>query len=336
MKIRFQTYLIKLRRQVNFRYHWSTEIYSFGKIYRQWLGVPKYFPLLFTSDHGVNLGRAIDPNIFDKPKRYIPHLTWNSHIVEASDFPKQLRRKGIVHPWVYWRLRNVVNPELLENRKGSVLFIAHSSGGSTTEGFNDEIMVDFLLGLPKTLFPISICVYYGDLSRTDRIDTFERHGFECLTLGNPWEPTFVNNFYSLLSTKKLLISQSYGSQIPLACEFGIPVLLIGQDAKEIDIESKMPKEYKSEDFKLLAESEKIVKSLFKEIHETPTQLQLEWARDKVGITYLGRMPILRLQLLTLSFLLVPIWFVSRIVIGNLRVIVSIVWNDLKQRALTLK
>jgi hypothetical protein len=332
MNIGFNKYLINLRGHLNFRFHWSSEIYSFGKIHRQWLGVPKYFPLLFTSDHGVNLGRAIDPNIFDRPKRFIPHLTWNSHIVEASDFPRQLRRKGIIHPWVYWRLRNVINPEPLENRKGSVLFISHSSGGSTTEGFNDKSMVDYLFGLPKTLFPISVCIYHGDLSRAERINIFEKHGFECLTLGDPWEPTFVNKFYSLLSTKKLLISQSYGSQIPLACEFGIPVLLIGQEAREIDLESKMPKEYKSEDLKLLADSENFVKLLFKEIHEIPTQSQLEWSRDKIGISYLNRMKILRVQLLTMSFLLIPIWFVSRIVIGNLRIVIGMVWKDLKQKA----
>lgn len=330
MIFRLQKYLKKLRRELKFRFHWSSEIYSYGKVYRQWLGLPKYFPLLFTSDHGVNLGRVIDPNIFDRPKRYIPHLTWNSQIVEASDFPRQLTRKGIVHPWVYWRIQNTVNPEPLENRRGSVLFIAHSSGGSTTKGFDDQSMVDYLLGLPQTLFPIVICVYFGDLSHTERISIFKRHGFECVTLGDPWAPEFVDNFYSLVATKKLLISQSYGSQIPLACEFGIPVLLMGQEAREIDLSTNKPKIYKSENPQMLAQGEIAVKSLFSEIYEIPTQVQLEWARERLGIKFLPNMRVLGFQLLVKSFLFAPLWFVSRVIIGNLRQILRIVWIDLSE------
>lgn len=323
--------LKSFRRVISFRFHWSSEIYSFGKIYRRWLKVPHFFPLLFTSDHGVNLGRAVDPNIFMNPNYCLPHLSWNSHIIEATDFPKRFRRIGIVHPWAYWRMYTKTTPDPLESRKGSVVFISHSSGGSSTVGYNDQQIIEYLDTLPEILQPVSICVFYGDLFRQARLKVFTQHGFRIVTVGDPWSPNFVDNFYSLLANKRLLISQSYGSQIPLASEFGIPVVLIGQEIMEVDDESQLPKEYTSENADLLSLSTTAVKALFKEFGETPTQVQLEWARDKLGFRYLPNMKTVRRKLILVSFLFLPFWFISETILGNLRRILTEILRKLRPK-----
>lgn len=321
-------YLQNLRLKLNFRFHWSSEIYSYGKIYRDWLGIPRFLPLIFTSDHGVNLGRAVDPKIFDSPSCFTPHLSWNSNIVEAEDFPKRFRRKGIIHPWIYWRMQRDIKPQIFQKRKGSVVFISHSSGGSTSRGYDDEKLLEYLSLLPNALQPISICIYHGDLDQRERVDHFKTNGFEIVTIGSPWDSNYVDHFYSLLADKRLLISQSYGSQIPLGCEFGIPVLLLGQDVCEVDSDTEKPKVYLSENFRLVEESELVAKRLFNEITNLPDSEQLAWSKEKLGFGYLKAMDKTKYQLIASLVFMIPIWFINQIIFRNCWNIVYSISKDL--------
>ena len=200
----------------------------------------------------------------------------------------------MVHPWVTYRKAQRFSPEDSALRNGTIFFPVHGAGGTLTLGIDDLGSVTFLSGLATDFHPIRVCVFFGDLN-TERVKSFTDAGFEVCTLGDPSAPEFVDNFYSLIGNCKLLVSEDYGSQVPLATEFGIPVQILGRKITAINLETN-----EIEDGFGVAEYEKNISQVYDLFARSYSEVQSEqrdWAEKILGLEFEGETTKIRKTLL---------------------------------------
>ena len=212
------------------QYDWTPEIYGLGKAYRRILNYPSFIPLVFFSDHGVNIDAANIPEHIDKETR-IPKLflTWNDKIYEDKDLQrsywqdKRIKFIFVEHPWVQYRKK--MKYQLPSSRKGTIFFPVHTAPGYAVDGFNDRESCTYLRSLNHEYHPISICLHMHDRG-TVREAFFQNAGFDVLTIGNSSSYDYVDKFYSTVSQFKSAISEGFGSQVAYLTDFGIPTEVI--------------------------------------------------------------------------------------------------------------
>lgn len=49
---------------------WTSEIYSFGRCFREWLNWPRFLPLPFYSDHGISFADHLAPHEVKNKSKY--------------------------------------------------------------------------------------------------------------------------------------------------------------------------------------------------------------------------------------------------------------------------
>lgn len=310
-----------MRSVLNFRFHWSSEIYSLGKCYREILGLPSFVPLLFTSDHGVNLGSAFDSGILELKEYWFPHLTWSpkvKNLEERLPFPKF---QGFPHPWVIYR--NKVGLESFEReiRNGVIYFPIHSSGGSKPYGFDDKSGIKFLKENFSGDSKVRVCLTHGDFNSA-RSNLYKEEGYEIVTVGNPWHSSFVDNFYNLIKDCQLLISEGFGSQVAYAVEFGIPVYIVPRTSFELD---EITGEIRRNFFENYPEVESTVQyaeQLFGKLDFEISDAQLHFVRDLLGFQFMDQQnnAIRKLRFRTAALL--PYWFFKYLIFKNILALLS--------------
>jgi hypothetical protein len=281
------------------------------------MSIPRFLPLLFTSDHGVNLGSAFDSGILGLNEKRIPHLTWSSRIRTLGMNGAIPEALGIVHPWVLYRRIHGINPSGIESRDKILYFPVHSSGGSVASGFDDIAGIEFLRNNFQDLSRISVCLTYGDL-HSFRRNIFENAGFKVVTVGHPFDRNFVDNFYNLLKRARILVSEGYGSQVAYAVEFGVPVCIIPRRAVELDELNHAPivnafENYADFDSRLLE-----VEDLFGKIVYEVSAEQILFAQSLLGFDFyeetFSTVKIIRKK----SFYFIPYWFIKYFLFRNIR------------------
>jgi hypothetical protein len=221
---------------------------------------------------------------------------------------------AVVHPWVTYRKAQKLSPEYSALRNGTVFFPVHGAGGMQILGTDDSESLRFLSGLEMDFHPIRICIFHGDLN-TERAKKFTNSGFEICTLGDPSAPDFIDNFYLLLGKTKLLVSEDYGSQVPLATEFGIPVQIlprkltaINSETQTIDFGFGVPEH---------EENLNLVYSLYSCAYSEVQSAQKLWSEKILGLEYEERSAKTRRRLLLRYLYLLPWWFFFDFTVRNL-------------------
>jgi hypothetical protein len=190
-------------------------------------------------------------------------------------------------------------------RNGVVFFPVHGSGGIQTLGIDDLESVRFLSALEIDSRFLRICIFHGDLS-SDRVKRFTDMGFEICSLGDPSAPEFIDNFYSLLENAKLLVSEDYGSHVPLATEFGIPVQILPRKITSINLETQAIED----GFGVPEYEENIshVYSLYSDAYSEVQPSQKLWSEKILGLEFEHRLAKTRRRLLLRYLYLFPYWF----------------------------
>lgn len=297
---------------MKFRFHWSSEIYSLGKTYRIWLGLPRFFPLLFTSDHGVGFGSAMDPEILAKKIRARIHLTFSPSIQSIYSNQKELKVWLVPHPWINYLAKR--DPNLETEKKGSIFFPYHTSGGSVVSGYSDESSITMLKNLPDHYHPVVVSLHESDL-QSPRASIFQRD-FEVRTAGKGFSEDYVDGFLQMVKDRKYAFSESWGSQVFYCTFLGIPVQVIPRDIKVIDVASGT---------EIVGKSDLIYKNLeiyaneiFSELPTEVTKQQREFVEYYLGLH--ANTQYLKSKVLLQIFLIFPNWFLKNILRDNFMII----------------
>jgi hypothetical protein len=318
----YRRYLENLRSELNFRFHWSSEIYSLGKCYREVLRLPRFVPLLFTSDHGVNLGSAFDSGILELNEVHFSHLTWSSKVLELEGRLSSPKFQGFPHPWVTYRKIHGIEATAKNLRDEVIYFPIHSSGGSKPYGFDDEHAIEFLKRNFGHDTRVKICIAYGDLN-SSRSSFYSTQGYEIVTVGSPWDPNFIDNFYNLIKDCKILVSEGYGSQVAYAIEFGVPVYIIPRLSFEIDEITGNIRRNQFEDYPAVESRVQYVEKLFGKLDFQISAEQIDFIHGLLGFEFLSQqnkfIQILRFK----NTALLPYWFFKYLMFKNIK---SIFWK----------
>ena len=314
----------QIRKILKFRFHWSSEIYSLGKTYRYWLGLPKFFPLLFTSDHGVGFGSAFDPEILNRRVKSKIHLTFSPTIRKVYGSKKKLNILLVTHPWISY----IANKELLPQgeRRGSIFFPYHTSGGTDVFGFSDTDSIARLKKLSPEYHPITVSLHESDFE-TARAKIFKEH-FQIKSAGKGFDYDYVDNFLDLIQDKKFAFSESWGSQVFYCTYIGIPVQVIPRDISVRDTISGEELVGKTDEF--YADVEDYANQIFAKL---PTQVTVEQKRFVEYYLGMGiEERLLKIKVLVCIFLDLPGWVFKHLLFENVKkVSLEIMHKNLKQR-----
>jgi hypothetical protein len=202
---------------------WPTELYSFGKCYRDWLGFPKGLPIPFYGDHGVDLSGILHNH--EKNNKSRIHLTWSKSKFKNIDNFQHKKLFYITNPWVLYRRKRQI--ELKKNRKGTVVFFAHSNVGIELESSNFDLYFKDLDNLDKSFSPLIICLHMHDINKGLH-KKIRKYGYPIITVGNSFNSCFVDRFYDIISNFKQATSNKIGSQLFYCTEMGLPYFLYGE------------------------------------------------------------------------------------------------------------
>jgi hypothetical protein len=313
-----------LRKIIKFRFHWSSEIYSLGKTYRFWLGLPRFFPLLFTSDHGVGFGSALDSEIIHRRVKSRIHLTFSPTIKNLYAAEKKLRIILVPHPWLAYLATKRLCPQA--ERSGSIFFPYHTSGGSSVFGFSDEDSIARLRSLPSKYHPITVSLHESDFE-SDRAKIFQEH-FVIKSAGKGFAYNYVDNFLELIHDKKYAFSESWGSQVFYCTYIGIPVQVIPRDISVRDDISGQELVGKSD--RAYADEEVRANQIFSDIPTEVTEEQKRFVEYYLGAATENEF--LKYKVLYHVFLSLPGWVSKHLIFENLRNLIGeIVRQELKKR-----
>lgn len=194
-----------------------TEIYSFGRCYREWTGWPRWLPIPVYGDHGVVFEPTLAPHEERNPARI--HLTFSVHRAAANRDRVDRRVLLVQHPWITHRHARGIRPA--EDRRGTLFFASHSVPGI---GFHELVPAALpeILDVADGAGPLVVMLHRHDIVRGLHRDLIAA-GVPVVTAGNTTSPLFVDRFYAILTRFAAAMTDSAGSQVPLCEELGVPI-----------------------------------------------------------------------------------------------------------------
>lgn len=208
--------------------NWSSEIYSFGKILRQYGFFPRFLPLLISTDHGPS--QSDEPNPSELRYAEFAHFYHSKRLTDKFTQVSPKRCYTMMSPFVWYRRRRRFKQ--VEKPKGTIVFPTHSTHFISVEQDWAEY-IDKLKGLPSEFHPIGACLYFMDVQKgLHRI--FEDNGIETFCAGSWVDPNFVDNFYKIIKNYKYASSPSPGSHLFYCVEFGLKFFIYGNEVKYIN------------------------------------------------------------------------------------------------------
>jgi len=203
--------------------YWTVEIYSFGKCYREWLGLPKWFPLPLYGDHGVTFsGTYSSHEAKSKPNI---HLTWFSNRFESLQLRSSKKVIHIPHPWILYRHRHKIIRQ--ESARGTLIFYSHSNENIEIKNYDWDKYFSDLKNLPQEYHPLSICLHKHDVNKKVH-QKIRKYGIPIISAGETSSSLFVDRFYDIASRFKYATSNSGGSDLFICEELGVKYFIFGE------------------------------------------------------------------------------------------------------------
>lgn len=199
--------------------HAPTELYSFGRCYREWTGWPRWLPIPVYGDHGVVFGRELEQHERETTARV--HLTWSTPLADAN---RGLPRPRVVlaqNPWVAFRRARGIEPRA--DRAGTLVVPGHSVPGVGRRVVDRRAAAELRAELAAT-GPVVAMLHRFDVENGLHRD-LAAAGIPVVTAGNTTSPRFVERFYAILSAFAHLWTESAGSHVLYAAELGLPVTI---------------------------------------------------------------------------------------------------------------
>lgn len=209
----------------------KSEIYGFGKTFRQKFNYSKYMPLCISSDHAVNYYSHIRPS---EKNISLPYFTWNK-----KKFIK-MKKKGyqvylVEHPWINYRKKFFTRNK---KAKGTLFFFHHStSSGTTIKYSNLSSLIQKLKRLPKKCQPVSICLFHYDIRELKVHKVLRKYNVNIVTVGHGNSQNFHKKFYELVNHFKYTCANIYepdlSSSFFYTLDAGIPTFLFKHKSQKI-------------------------------------------------------------------------------------------------------
>jgi hypothetical protein len=202
--------------------YWTSELYSFGRLYREWGYFPRLLPLYVYSDHGIHRIAQLDAHEVNNDAKV--HFTFNPKRFVGTSGKTKKEIICVPHPWVTYRRRKNIVPS--KDAKGTLVFFSHSNEGVTIIGHDTDEYFEKLRNLPDKYHPIVLCMHMHDVQKGHH-KGIRKHNFPIVTAGNTSSVKFVDNFYSIVRNFKYTSGSSSGSQLCYCVEMGIPYFFLG-------------------------------------------------------------------------------------------------------------
>lgn len=223
-------------RSIGYRYYpwlyWTTELYSFGKCYRELMGFPKFLPLPFYGDHGVCLNSYFEPH--EAKSKCKHHVTWFDERYNSlcSDDSHNKSIIHMPHPWV--KYRHMKDIQLDSDRKGTLVFYAHTNNGIEMVDYDDDDYFAKLSRLPDEFHPITICIHQHDIKKGTHLK-LRKYGLSIITFGLTSSIYFVDRFYDVVTKFKYATSSFGGSELYYCHELGLKYFILGKEPNLVNI-----------------------------------------------------------------------------------------------------
>lgn len=201
---------------------WESENSSFGKTLREWACFPRFLPICIASDHGVHWGATCWPN--EISNHYRAFFTWNKKKNNLMRNRHGKRSYHVPHPWVHYRKKYY--PTLPANRKGTLVFYAHSNATTSPKYSDLDGYINDLRALPEQCQPVVICLSFHDIEKGLHKE-LRKYGLPLITAGTTNSQDFVDRFYRMISQFRYSTSPNVGSHTFYLLEAGIPFFRFG-------------------------------------------------------------------------------------------------------------
>jgi hypothetical protein len=261
------------------RLFWTTEIYGFGRCYRDWLNWPNCLPIPVYGDHGVSIRIPLQPHERDNKARF--HFVWNKIRAENNcNIPGRTVLR-IPHPYILYRRKHKI--ERCPESRGTLVFFAHTIDGIEIDGYQYDKYFDRLRDLPEQYKPLVICLHMHDI-RKGYHRKIRKYGFPIVSAGFAMSPFFVDRFYDLITRFQYATSNSGGSELFYCVELGIPYFLYGDKPTYVNkSHNQLPLGVMTPMDFLSAEIEKEKKKLFSVFPPHINEAQLLFVRNMLGL-----------------------------------------------------
>lgn len=205
------------------RLFWSSEIYSYGSLLREYANYPNFLPLAILSDHsGPNFNLLYTKDeLSDETEYYIGHNHYKN-----TYYNKKLntnRFKTVVSPFVYLRRKYSINYN--SESVGTIAFPVHSDLNVNRVDYFADYLKD-LKKLDKKFYPITICLHQHDILNGN-YKVLANKGFEIVTVGNLHDKLFAERLYKLIINYKYITSNCPGTITLFAIEMDFPFFIYG-------------------------------------------------------------------------------------------------------------
>ena len=260
--------------------HWSSEIYSLGKTYREYYKLAHFLPLPFYSDHAPMQSGIIDFKVTEDSRLGSTYLTFSQKCIDRNAKQQKLKILGTLHPWIPYRRKRYIRSG--ESEKRIVFLPLHTTPQYVTQGIDDQDSIVRLNALKAIGYKPIVCLHWHDLG-SEREGKFRNENFEIVTLGDPFESNYVDKFYELASKIDILVAESYTSAIPLMIEFGIPCSIIKRDV-QIQHESRKDQKFGYSDSATQSDI-KLAEKLFQAFPPKISDEQMAFAEMELGLEF---------------------------------------------------
>ena len=202
--------------------YWPSEVYSFGKYYREQAFYPSFLPLHVYSIHGVEVGATVYPHELnnDSEAMFVFSKEKQQAFMEKSKKPCYIT----IPPLIWYRKHHKIKQD--KNARGTIVFPCHSI--PTEEAvFDLQNFISEIKSLPRDMQPVCVCLHMHDINKGQH-KVFLENGIPVYTAGNAFDKRYGKRFYDILKHFKYSCSNLVGSYAFYSIEMGIPFSLISE------------------------------------------------------------------------------------------------------------
>lgn len=205
--------------------YWPSEVYSFGKYYREQAFYPSFLPLYVYSVHGIDTSSIAYQHEIENDAK--------SMLVFSEEKQKAFMEKSKVPcyittpPLVWYRKHHKVQQD--KSAKGIIAFPSHSTP-EIDSSFDVKKYIKELKSLPEDMQPACVCLHMHDINKGQH-KVFIENNIPVYTAGNAFDKRYGKRFYDILKHFKYSCSNQVGSYTFYSIEMGIPFSLFGDECE---------------------------------------------------------------------------------------------------------
>lgn len=204
-----------------------SEMYSQGKIFREYSGFPSWLPLNICADHGAGGAEVLRSELENDAYAM---FSFGSEKCIAYRTVSEKPCFRVMHPFVWYRRNNGIAQAA--DARGTIAFPAHSLADVQCD-YQIEQYIKALKALPAHMQPVCVCLFTIDVLQ-GAYKAFIEQGIPVYTAGNISDVRFVDRYYNIIRHFKYATSNAPGSCLFYSVEMGLPFSIYGGDVTYVN------------------------------------------------------------------------------------------------------